>query len=73
MTSLSTTKNAATEEKSTLEEAQRAGARERKALGREWVPKHFELDPGTGQYVYKNADLRPWDPLNDLYQYEQVR
>ena len=34
---------AATDEKTFLEEAQRAGARERKALGREWIPKHFEL------------------------------
>jgi hypothetical protein len=35
--------SAATEEKTVLEEAQRAGARERKALGSEWIPKHFEL------------------------------
>ncbi len=34
---------AATEEKTKLEEAQRAGARERKALGADWIPKHFEL------------------------------
>lgn len=34
---------AATEEKSVLEEAQRAGARDRKATGQEWVPKYFEL------------------------------
>lgn len=24
----------------------------------------------TGQWVYKHSDLRPWDPRNDLYQYE---
>ncbi len=63
--------NAATEEKTVLEEAQRAGARERKALGVEWTPKHFELNPATGQYEYRHADLRPWDPLNDLYQFEK--
>ena len=34
---------AATEEKSILEEQQRAGARERKATGAEWQPKFFEL------------------------------
>ena len=34
---------AATEEKSILEEQQRAGARERKAIGAEWEPKFFEL------------------------------
>ncbi len=84
---------AATEEKTKLEEAQRAGARERKALGADWIPKHFELvrktctlfcrthylpcillrsqNPATDQYEYKHADLRPWDPLNDLYQYER--
>jgi predicted exporter len=35
--------HAATEEKTILEEAQRAAARERKALAKEWNPKHFEL------------------------------
>ena len=34
---------AATEEKSILEEAQRNAAKERKSIGYEWVPKHFEL------------------------------
>ena len=24
------------------------------------------------KYVYKNADERPWDPRNDLFQYEKV-
>ena len=27
-------------------------------------------NPLTNQYEYLHADLRPWDPLNDLYQYE---
>ena len=35
--------HAATEQKSILEEAQRAGARERKANEQEWVPRFFEL------------------------------
>ena len=34
---------AATEEKTALEEAQRASAKERKAIGIEWIPNHFEL------------------------------
>jgi len=63
--------NAATEEKTFLEEMQRASARERKALGKEWIPKHFALNTATQQYEYLHSDLRPWDPLNDLYQYEQ--
>lgn len=24
----------------------------------------------TGQWLYRHADLRPWDPRNDLLQYE---
>ena len=35
--------HAATEQKSILEEAQRAGARERKANEESWVPRYFEL------------------------------
>ena len=62
---------AATEEKSALEEAQRAEARVRKASGVEHVPKYFEMDANTGAYVYMHADGRPWDPMNDLYQYER--
>jgi hypothetical protein len=61
----------ATDEKSKLEEEQRAGARERKVTGEEWVPKYFELDHMTDQYEYMHADLRPWDTLNDIHQYEQ--
>ncbi|XP_066999126.1 oxysterol-binding protein-related protein 8 isoform X2 [Anabrus simplex] len=61
---------AATEEKSVLEEAQRGAAKERKVKCVEWVPKHFEQDLISGQWVYKHADLRPWDPRNDLLQYE---
>lgn len=61
---------AATEEKTVLEEAQRAAAKERKMKGIEWIPKHFEQDIISGQWVYKHADLRPWDPRNDLLQFE---
>ena len=71
---------AATEEKTKLEEAQRAGHKERREAGTEWVTKHFELEgitfsiDGTPldvpKYNYKHADVRPWDGRNDLYQYE---
>ncbi|XP_022901207.1 oxysterol-binding protein-related protein 8 isoform X1 [Onthophagus taurus] len=62
--------NAATEEKTTLEEAQRASSKERKAKCEDWIPIHFQQDLKSGQWVYKHSDLRPWDPRNDLYQYE---
>ncbi|GJQ69984.1 hypothetical protein Trydic_g13356 [Trypoxylus dichotomus] len=62
--------NAATEEKTTLEEAQRANSKERKAKCEEWTPAFFQQDLKSGHWVYKHADLRPWDPRNDLYQYE---
>ena len=71
---------AATEEKTKLEEAQRAGHKERREAGTQWNTKFFELEgitfgiDGTPtdvpKYNYKNADIRPWDPRNDLYQYE---
>ena len=73
-------KLAATEEKTKLEEAQRAGHRERREAGTEWTSKYFELEGLTfgidgaptdvPKYNYKHADIRPWDPRNDLYQYE---
>lgn len=25
----------------------------------------------TGNWVYRHADVRPWDPRNDVVQYEQ--
>ncbi|XP_043462692.1 oxysterol-binding protein-related protein 8 isoform X3 [Leptopilina heterotoma] len=62
---------AATEAKTQLEEAQRERAKERKVKCEEWIPKYFVQDIITGQWVYRNADTRPWDPRNDLVQYEQ--
>ncbi|XP_037949882.1 oxysterol-binding protein-related protein 8 isoform X2 [Teleopsis dalmanni] len=61
---------AATEEKTVLEEAQRNGAKERKAMLTNWIPAHFQQDILTGQWIYKYADLRPWDPRNDVKQFE---
>ncbi|XP_068156081.1 oxysterol-binding protein-related protein 8 isoform X2 [Drosophila tropicalis] len=60
---------AATEEKTVLEERQRAAAKERAANDISYDPTFFELD-SYGQWVYKYADLRPWDTRNDVRQYE---
>ena len=48
--------HAATEEKTVLEEAQRAKARELKATGLEHTPRFFEHDGNS--YVYKHSDYR---------------
>ncbi|XP_061663532.1 oxysterol-binding protein-related protein 8 isoform X6 [Syngnathoides biaculeatus] len=61
----------ATNEKFILEESQRKSARERKAKCEEWNPTLFEQDLITGEWHYKYADTRPWDPLNDLIQFEK--
>ncbi|XP_017752323.1 PREDICTED: oxysterol-binding protein-related protein 8 isoform X3 [Eufriesea mexicana] len=61
----------ATEAKRQLEEAQRERAKERKLKAQEWVPKNFVQDIITGNWVYRHADVRPWDPRNDVVQYEQ--
>lgn len=61
----------ATNEKFILEEAQRKAARERKAKCEDWTPVLFEQDSATGEWHYRYADTRPWDPLNDLVQFEK--
>lgn len=61
---------AATEEKTSLEEVQRTLSKERKVKCEDWIPVHFQQDLKTGQWVYKQSDLRPWDPRNDLFQFE---
>ena len=48
--------NAATQEKFLLEEAQRQGAKERKAKMIEWMPRLFERDAITGDWMYKYAE-----------------
>ncbi|XP_048731335.2 oxysterol-binding protein-related protein 8-like isoform X2 [Ostrea edulis] len=63
--------HAATQEKYILEERQRNEAKERKAKMLEWIPRLFERDPLTGDWMYKFVDMRPWDSSNDLLQYEQ--
>ncbi|XP_012874201.1 PREDICTED: oxysterol-binding protein-related protein 8 [Dipodomys ordii] len=61
----------ATQEKCVLEEAQRQAARDRKTKNEEWTCKLFELDALTGEWHYRFADTRPWDPLNDMIQFEK--
>ncbi|KAM6435808.1 oxysterol-binding protein-related protein 8 isoform 3-T4 [Liasis olivaceus] len=61
----------ATQEKYILEEAQRKAAKERKARDEVWVCRLFEPDPLTGEWNYRYADTRPWDPLNDMVQFEK--
>ncbi len=48
--------NAATHEKYLLEERQRQDAKERKAKMVDWVPRLFERDPLTSDWVYKYAE-----------------
>ncbi|KAK7486381.1 hypothetical protein BaRGS_00022429 [Batillaria attramentaria] len=64
--------HAATKEKYNVEEKQRLQAKERKLTGAEWVPRFFEKDFLSGsEWIYKHADDRPWDVVNDVYQYEK--
>ncbi|RMC00174.1 hypothetical protein DUI87_22776 [Hirundo rustica rustica] len=61
----------ATQEKFVLEEEQRNAARERRESSVEWKPLLFRHDAGTNEWHYKYEDLRPWDPLNDIAQFEK--
>ncbi|XP_032596195.1 oxysterol-binding protein-related protein 8 isoform X6 [Drosophila grimshawi] len=60
---------AATAEKTVLEENQRAAAKDRAENDKVHIPTLFEQD-SYGQWIYKYADLRPWDTRNDVRQYE---
>ncbi|CAF0843371.1 unnamed protein product [Didymodactylos carnosus] len=62
--------NLATEEKTLVEEQQRKQLKELKATGNEWKPHMFTLDPVSKEWIYLHADLRPWDPYNDIVQFE---
>ncbi|XP_051820790.1 oxysterol-binding protein-related protein 5 isoform X1 [Antechinus flavipes] len=61
----------ATQEKFVLEEEQRRRARERQEALLDWKPLLFLLDPSSQEWHYKYEDLRPWDPLTDIAQFEQ--
>uniref|UniRef100_A0A8C5L9P8 Oxysterol-binding protein n=1 Tax=Jaculus jaculus TaxID=51337 RepID=A0A8C5L9P8_JACJA len=61
----------ATQEKFALEEAQRQRARERQQSLVPWKPRLFYLDALTQDWRYRHENLSPWDPLQDLIQFEQ--
>lgn len=48
--------NTATEEKFIIEEEQRRTARERKIKMIEWIPRLFEQNHITGEWMYKYAE-----------------
>ncbi|KAJ7323781.1 Oxysterol-binding protein- protein 8 [Desmophyllum pertusum] len=65
----------ATSEKLILERsAAEKGHRERREAAVEWIPKLFERDPAApnaiNRWLYKYRDVRPWDPMTDLKEYE---
>ncbi|TTG02116.1 Oxysterol-binding protein-related protein 8 [Bagarius yarrelli] len=61
----------ATNEKFVLEEAQRKRARERKLKNEQWNPVLFDQNASSGDWHYRYSDTRPWDPLNDMVQFEK--
>nr|XP_015100315.1 oxysterol-binding protein-related protein 5 isoform X4 [Vicugna pacos]XP_031546906.1 oxysterol-binding protein-related protein 5 isoform X4 [Vicugna pacos] len=61
----------ATQEKFSLEEAQRQRARERQQNLVPWTPRLFHLNPATQEWRYRYENHRPWDPLKDIAQFEQ--
>nr|XP_033784537.1 oxysterol-binding protein-related protein 5 [Geotrypetes seraphini]XP_033784538.1 oxysterol-binding protein-related protein 5 [Geotrypetes seraphini] len=63
--------NKATEEKFVLEEVQRKGAKERKENGTEWNPKLFAYDASANEWHYKYEDMRPWNMLCDIAEFEK--
>lgn len=68
-----TDQTAATREKLVLEDEQRRVHRELKENNKEWEPKYFERDtsvPVAHAWVYKYRDLRAWDPVTDMMQFE---
>ncbi|KAM9302281.1 oxysterol-binding protein-related protein 5 [Gastrophryne carolinensis] len=63
--------NQATNEKYFLEDAQRKSARERKEINEDWAPQLFVYDEASKEWQYKYEDMRPWNPLTDIAQYEK--
>uniref|UniRef100_A0A8D0MBA0 Oxysterol-binding protein n=1 Tax=Sus scrofa TaxID=9823 RepID=A0A8D0MBA0_PIG len=61
----------ATQEKFSLEEAQRQRTRERQQNLVPWTPQLFHLDPATQEWRYRYENHSPWDPLKDIAQFEQ--
>ncbi|XP_073460256.1 oxysterol-binding protein-related protein 5 isoform X1 [Aquarana catesbeiana] len=63
--------NQATDEKYIIEDAQRKSAKERKDKDEEWMPQLFIYDDFQKEWRYKHEDMRPWNPLTDIAQYEK--
>ncbi|XP_048401285.1 oxysterol-binding protein-related protein 8-like isoform X3 [Stegostoma tigrinum] len=61
----------ATLEKFILEEAQRKAAKERNDKHEDWVPRLFQQDVVTKNWQYKFTDASPWNPTNDIVQFEK--
>ena len=62
--------NLATEEKTKIESRQREKELERKQKFIEYKSKFFTYDSLNKEWLYNYFDLRPWDTLTDLFQYE---
>ena len=62
--------NLATEEKTRIESRQREKELERKQKFIEYKSKFFTYDSLNKEWLYNYFDLRPWDTLTDLFQYE---
>jgi hypothetical protein len=62
--------NLATEEKTKIEAKQRESQLERRAKHVDYASRYFTYDSINKEWLYNYADLRPWDPQTDLYQYE---
>ncbi|XP_067902165.1 oxysterol-binding protein-related protein 5-like isoform X1 [Heterodontus francisci] len=61
----------ATQEKFILEEAQRKASKERNEKHEDWVARLFQQDVVTKNWQYKFTDTGPWDPTNDIIQFEK--
>ncbi|KAI5934904.1 Oxysterol-binding protein-related protein 5 [Manis javanica] len=61
----------ATQEKFSLEDAQRQQTRERQQSLTPWKPRLFHLDPATQEWHYRYENRSPWDPLKDIVQFEK--
>eukprot|EP01106_Pelomyxa_sp_JSP_P012483 TRINITY_DN3481_c0_g2_i1.p1 TRINITY_DN3481_c0_g2~~TRINITY_DN3481_c0_g2_i1.p1 ORF type:complete len:218 (-),score=70.23 TRINITY_DN3481_c0_g2_i1:80-733(-) len=60
----------ATDEKTKIEEAQRAAVRERNRTGTQWVPKYFTYDAAQKQWFYKWMNVTPFDKTKEAREVE---
>ncbi|KAI2799437.1 hypothetical protein BLOT_014864, partial [Blomia tropicalis] len=61
---------AATMEKTILEEAQREAVKQRSARMEIWTPNLFNFDTTQHDWLYKMIDTSPWNVRTDIRQYE---